>query len=95
MHPLYRHATTLVGQPIYVHCNGRVHHGVLHSVTSEGVYLRPMNRTGTASATHDDSLNVQQLPLTETENMDIENVFWPLFFLPWLAIGALGPWAWW
>ncbi len=95
MHPLYRHAQTFVGQPIYVHCNGRVHYGVLHSVTTEGLYLRQTNGNRTVSGEQENSVDVTPLHLAKQTDGDIEEIFWPLFFLPWLAIAALGPWAWW
>jgi hypothetical protein len=39
-HPLYRRAIRLVGTPVYAHhLDGRVFHGILHSVTSNGVYI--------------------------------------------------------
>lgn len=40
MHPLYGHATRLVGQPIYVyHVQGAVYHGVLQSVIPTGIWV--------------------------------------------------------
>lgn len=94
MHPFYRQATSLVGRPVYVHANGRVHYGILHSVTTDGVYLRSLNRQTTVKADHADPLNLDPLLFTDTGNIELEEVFWPFFFLPWLAIGALGPWWW-
>ena len=93
MHPMYHHAVRLVGQPVYVHANGQIHHGVLHQVTDDGVYLRQVNGAGQVSG-QKVSNDIQQVPLSTGDKVDAENVFWPLFFLPWLAIAALGPWWW-
>lgn len=92
MHPLYHRARGLVGQPVYVHANGRVHYGVLHHVTNDGIYLRKGNATGMASGVSEHEL--EALPFASQEGVDAEQAFWPFFFLPWLAIGALGPWWW-
>ncbi len=96
MHPLYQRAQGLVGQPVHVHAYDRVHHGVLHSLTADGIYLRPMNGAGMAS--HDttgmSTPDLIQTPLSG-QSVDAEQVFWPLLFLPFLAIWALGPWWWW
>ncbi len=84
MHPLYHRARSLVGQPVVVHAHGRPHYGILHSVNDDGLYLSRVRQAGFTS--------------TEEEANDAgsaELVFWPLFFLPWLAIGALYPWLWW
>jgi len=93
MHPLYHRARGLVGQPVYVHAHGRVHYGILQHVTNDGIYLRKGNATGMASGAKEQSLETQLLEAPE--GTDVETAFWPFFFLPWLAIAALGPWWWW
>ncbi|MCY0874692.1 MAG: hypothetical protein OWT28_00170 [Firmicutes bacterium] len=92
MHPLYHHARSLVGQPVYVQAGGRTHYGILHHVTSDGIYLRKGNANGMASGVSEHSL--ETLPFSTADNTDTEPAFWPFFFLPWLAIGALGAWWW-
>ncbi|MCY0902084.1 MAG: hypothetical protein OWU32_07855 [Firmicutes bacterium] len=94
MHPLYHHARRLVGQPVYVHAYGRVHHGILHHVTNDGVYLRQSGGTRMATAEPADR-DVETLPLCSQDEVSADTVFWPFFFLPWLAIGALGAGWWW
>lgn len=40
IHPLYHHASRLVGMPVYVHhMNGSRYHGTLTSVSPQGVYV--------------------------------------------------------
>ncbi len=100
MHPLYHHAHKLVGQHVYVHAYGRVHHGLLHQVTPEGLYLQRMDGAHTASVPGtpqaDNRILVDLLPLAiaPDENTEPEQVWFPLLFLPWLAIAAVGPWWW-
>lgn len=87
MHPYYPVARRLVGQHVYVHAHGRIHHGILHHVTREGVYLQQM---GPRTVSGESSDAVSLAPSTDSDRVDAENVFFPFFFLPWLAIGALG-----
>jgi|GEM_PF-2947636 len=97
MHPLYHRAKGMVGQPVIVHAYGRVHRGVLHSLTTDGIYVR--STAGAGMASHDTTglsqLDTLQAPATDRESIDVEHVFWPLLFLPFFAIAALGPWWWW
>ncbi|PWI58710.1 hypothetical protein [Sulfoacidibacillus thermotolerans] len=95
MHPFYHQAQSLVGQPIYVHAHGRVHHGVLHSINSQGIYLRPLNSARTVSMHDEQTTEIVPLPLSQQEEIQAEPIFWALFFIPWFAILALGPWWWW
>lgn len=95
MHPYYHRAAGMVGQPVYVHAYGQPHYGILHHVTYEGCYLKRVNNVGPVSF-HQTGASVALTPLSTKDGMDAQQVFWlfPLFFLPWLAIAALGPWYW-
>ncbi|MCY0869578.1 MAG: hypothetical protein OWT27_03190 [Firmicutes bacterium] len=100
MHPLYHHARRLVGQHVYVHAYGRVHHGVLHQVTPEGLYLQRVDGARTVSAPWEAGslaqVQAELAPLAAATGDDAqaEQVWFPFFFLPWLAVAALGPWWW-
>lgn len=92
---LRQHAMRYVGQPIVAHHrNGTVHRGILHSVTNEGMYIRPhgagfaSSDSNSQEAAHaDGSLQLDQ---------DAESVFFGLGFLPWLALsGFWGGGLWW
>ncbi|TCP52867.1 hypothetical protein EV586_107110 [Tumebacillus sp. BK434] len=93
---LRQHAQRFVGQPIVAHhMNGTVHHGVLHSVTNEGMYIRYPG-AGLAAADSKE-LAFKDALLQNTEDQpDVEPVFFGLGFLPWLALaGFWGGGLWW
>jgi hypothetical protein len=86
----YQQARQYVGQRVFVHCHdGRRHFGVLQSVTPTGVYIRPMPRGTTASA---ENVEIQANLADKPQEVDGENVFFPLLILPFLALAALWPW---
>ena len=93
MHPLYYHSRQYIGHRVYVYAYGQIHHGILHQVTNEGVYLRTLDvveaggETAPAPAAH--------ASLQTPNEAGVLHVFAPLLFLPFLAVGALGPWYWW
>ncbi|OPG15033.1 hypothetical protein [Ferroacidibacillus organovorans] len=101
MHPLYHQARSLYGQPVCVHAYGRAHYGVIHHVTADGIHLRQMNTNGarTVSIRQNDQDNLPSADAVSAihhgESESLEQVFWPFFFLPFLAISALSPWWYW
>ncbi len=95
MHPLYNHARSLIGQHVYVHAYGRVHQGILHQVTTDGVYLQPVRGSQMMSAHISEDSNIALALNASANNLEAQQVFWPFFFLPFLAIAAMGPWWWW
>lgn len=94
MHPLYGHARGFVGQRVVVHAYGRAHHGVLHSVTPEGVYLNQTPMARPVNAGDEEGINAVLAPFDPVDGVEAESVFWPLLFLPFLAIAALAPFYW-
>ncbi|MCF8564352.1 hypothetical protein LLE49_06285 [Alicyclobacillus tolerans] len=85
-----------VGQRVVVRTrDGVIHHGILHSVTDGGLYLRRMggaNARASGPQSRDASL-LNELPQSGS---DVSEAWWPLFFLPWLAVAAFWPWGlWW
>jgi hypothetical protein len=77
--------------------DGAIHRGILHSVTSDGIYVRPITGARlTSNNKADNNLDVtllQQLPESE---LHAQEVLFPFFFLPFLALAALWPLAlWW
>lgn len=97
MHPMYHQACGLIGQQVTVHAYGRIHHGIMHHVTADGVYLQP-NGGAMMSFPSDERKETDTvlIPITVTDTaVQPEPVFWPFLFLPFLAIAALGPWWWW
>jgi hypothetical protein len=88
------HASSFIGQHVVCRTHeGAIHHGVLHSVTTEGVYLRPIQgRTGLAVAEQKSDAVV--LDNAGANELDVEQTWWPFFFLPFFALAFLGPWGW-
>lgn len=92
MHPLHPVAMRHLGRPVVVHSTYGVHYGVLHHVDGNGIYLQQMPRGQVLSGEE----NPIAVPLNQQSgDSDIEKVFFPFFFLPWLALGAIGPWGYW
>jgi uncharacterized damage-inducible protein DinB len=87
-----------MGRPVVVHTrDGAIHHGILHSVTGDGIYMRPFGggTTRFASATDVNTANINLLQSMPQPEDDVEEAFFPFLFLPFLALAALGPWGWW
>ncbi|RIV22989.1 hypothetical protein D2Q93_08475 [Alicyclobacillaceae bacterium I2511] len=92
------HVLPYVGQRVVVRCHdGVVHHGILHSVTNEGIYLRPLQGSaGLASnASQSDLTAIQLLDTARLQDNEYQQTWWPFLFLPWLALAAFSPWGWW
>ncbi len=85
-------AMQYIGRPVVVHSHYGVHYGVLHHCDDNGLYL-VQSRVGLAST---EDLETNGVPLCDipTDNQ-INQVFFPFFFLPWLALAAIGPWGYW
>lgn len=80
-HMMRKHAESLIGQSVFVyHVEGVVYHGVLHSVTKEGIYLANctvMNQISANSKSTDIHLAV-----ADSKQPDVTHVFFPFFFVP-------------
>ncbi|MCL6452436.1 MAG: hypothetical protein K6T78_02280 [Alicyclobacillus sp.] len=88
------HVMPYLGQHVVVRTrDGAVHHGILHSVTNEGIYLRPIRGRLASADTADGSVGLLgQLP---DRGVDAHEAWWPFWFFPWWWIGGFWPWAWW
>lgn len=92
------YAMQFMNRPVAIRTNdGRIHRGVLQSVTADGIYLRPVNGTrlagnGEADKNSAEIKLLQQLPESE---LHAQEVFWPFFFFPFLFLLALWPLAFW
>lgn len=90
-----QHVMPYLNQPVTVHTHdGTIHHGILHSVQSNGIYLRQM-RGNVGMVSGDGSSSPMLLNISPQADGDVTEAFFPFFFLPFLAIAALGPWGWW
>ncbi|MCL6631487.1 MAG: hypothetical protein K6T63_02545 [Alicyclobacillus herbarius] len=89
------HVLPYIGQRVVVQTrDGRFHHGILHSVVDDGIYLRPIYRRvrpiSAPSREVDDIRLLQDVAegLTET-------AWFPFWFFPWAFLGGFWLWAWW
>ncbi|KPV41849.1 hypothetical protein [Alicyclobacillus ferrooxydans] len=88
------HVMPYVGQYVVVRTrDGAVHRGVLHSVSNDGIYVRPVNgRLASGDMNGDRMQLLGQLP---DKGTDAEEAWLPFLFFPWFWIGAFWPWFWW
>lgn len=88
MHPLYDHATHLVGKPVYVyHTTGQVYHGTLQTVIPTGIWVHLSNQPATPACGVRTPFSASHALLDHrTDDSDLEPVFWPAAFF---AFGAL------
>lgn len=90
------HCLPFVGQHVVVHMrDGGIHHGLLQSVTNDGIYLRrtmPGSIRTVAGCTSPSEIRLLQ-DIPEVAD-DVEQVWFPFFFLPFFALAALRPWGW-
>ena len=87
----YGAARQMIGRPCIARCHdGRQHVGIVRRVTRDGIYMQPIG--GQVSGTNDQS---DITTADRAHDKEAENVFWPLFFLPFLTLAALSPWWGW
>lgn len=92
------HCMRYIGQHIVFRTrDGAIHHGILHSVTHDGIYVRPVGggTTRLANDTNVNPANVDVLQNMSQSTEDVQEAWFPFLFFPFLALAALGPWAWW
>ncbi|MCL6625016.1 MAG: hypothetical protein K6T68_00340 [Alicyclobacillus shizuokensis] len=101
------HCIRFVGQPVVFRTrDGALHHGVLHTVTHDGIYVRPVRgattRLASGTLAHPDVRLLGQLPVEGQGQApgvagDVTQAWWPFFFFPFFALAwlALAPWWWW
>lgn len=88
------HFGGMVGQRI-VCCtqSGVVHHGILHSVTNQGIYLRPLRGAAVVSNPNGERNLFEILGDVKSDSTDVEQVWLPFLFLPFLALAWAYPWG--
>lgn len=77
--------------------DGATHHGILHAVTDDGIYVRPPSggTTRLASDTECNGANIDVLQNMPKATEDVQEVWFPFLFFPLFALAALGAWGWW
>ena len=92
------HCMRFIGQHVVFHTrDGVTHHGILHSVTGDGIYVRPI-AGGTTRLANDSDINTANIDLLQNmpqPNDEVKEAFWPFLFFPLFALAALGAWGWW
>ncbi|ASS76262.1 hypothetical protein CIG75_15805 [Tumebacillus algifaecis] len=84
----YNQARGYMGQSVIAHCRSGRHVGIVRRVTRDGIYMERIPGGGLAAA---DS-NLQKFETADRPGqVDGQEVFFPLFFLPFLTLLALAP----
>ncbi|ARU61809.1 hypothetical protein CBW65_12795 [Tumebacillus avium] len=83
----YQHARGYLGKTVVAHCHDGRHIGVVRNVTRDGIWLERMG--GQVSA-ESNMLRVETAD--RAGQVDAQEVFWPLLFLPFATMFALSPW---
>ena len=79
----------LVGKRIIAyHVRGQVYHGVLHSVSNDGIYLMHATLINPASSLTNELLADHAISNTDAK-VDISEAFFPFLFLPLVALAGL------
>lgn len=87
-HIIKKIVKTLLGQHVIVHhVEGWSCHGVLHSMTHEGIYLRNAQMIETISTSNTNP--GLELAIGHNDKVDAEPVFFPFFFLPFAALAGV------
>ncbi|TCP55516.1 hypothetical protein EV586_103169 [Tumebacillus sp. BK434] len=83
----YSHARGYLGKTVVAQCRDGRHVGVVRNVTRDGIWLQ---RTGGQVSAEPGMLNVETAD--RASQVDAQEVFWPLLFLPFFTLLALAPW---
>ncbi|BCJ86572.1 hypothetical protein [Effusibacillus dendaii] len=98
---LRQHCMRYVGQRVIAHhVDGRLYHGILHSVTHDGIYIRPLPGTGARRATFENTdAAIEYADNSESTSVDAAPVWGALFFIPFAFLTGLvagaAAWSWW
>lgn len=86
-----------MGQHVVFRTQNGIHHGILQSITTDGILVRPVNSGTTRLADGDNDIDsdVELLNNAQQTNDDITEAFFPFLFFPFFALWWLWPWAWW
>lgn len=92
------HVMPYLGQHVVVRTHdGMIHHGMLHHVTDDGMFLRRLGGGATMANWSEAPHAPSPVAGSEatTDEPDVALAWWPFFFLPWMSVAAFGPWGWW
>lgn len=87
-----------VGQRVLAQTrDGARYDGILHSVTNDGIYMRPVPTARIRPVSDsEENLNIDILRDLPQSINNLDKVFFPFFFLPFFALAAFRPWGlWW
>lgn len=90
-----------VGCAVTVHTRYGVHHGILHHIDQNGMYLRLFPQHGGYGGQMDGTMmtgeeNVDAVILSQDADAgDLTGVFFPFFFIPFAAALAFSPYRYW
>lgn len=84
-HMLRKSARAMLGKHVIVHhAEGWSCSGVLHSMTHDGIYLMNVQRLDLTAG--EDTNPTFQHAVGNHENVEVDHVFFPFFFIPFAAL---------
>ncbi|MCL6548040.1 MAG: hypothetical protein K6T30_03925 [Alicyclobacillus sp.] len=91
------HAARFLGQHVVLKTrDGAIHHGILHAIGDDGVYIRPIGGPSTRLAHGEGNCpDVVLLPNSGQAPNDVQEAWWPFWFFAWWWLLWLWPLAWW
>lgn len=86
------HAMPFINQSIMVDmADGSRQRGILHTVTNDGLYLRPMSGPRPVSGAGMTEFDIQVLQQSAQSIKDVEETFFPFFFFPFFFVRRIRP----
>jgi hypothetical protein len=71
--------------------DGTTRRGILHTVTNDGLYLRPMRGAGLAVENSNTKDDIHVLQQSNQSINDINDTFFPFFFFPFFFVRRIRP----
>ncbi len=89
------HCSRFVGQHVVFRTGDGMHHGILHSMTDDGIVVRPVGRTTRLASSTVDTDEISVLWDSRVPNNDVVEAWFPFVFFPFFALWWLWPWGYW
>lgn len=81
-----------INQPVILDmADGTAQRGILHTVTNDGLYLRPMSGARLASEYRNEAGDIQVLQQSTESIKDVKETFFPFFFFPFFFVRRIRP----
>ena len=86
------HAMPFINQPVSLDMmDGTTKNGILHTVTNDGLYLRPMSGARLTNEVGNEKSGVQELQQLAQSICDVKEAFFPFLFFPFFFLRGIRP----